>query len=562
MLGFVLFLCLGLYFLWTGHPAEDAYILFIYSEHLADGQGITFFEGGPPLEGATDFLWMVALALLHVLGIDTAVAALVLNSVGVGAMSSAMTWGALKKLQTVGLRRLLPLLSAVCVSLARMSQASLVGFGTTFYCGVLAIALVFLYRDDASIQKVPFLGLILALIRPDGVLLGGGLCLAALILASGRTSRIVVFRAIGLCCVVGGAYFGVRYWYFGNLLPLPLYVKSNGQGLLPGARQNIGWMLNMAPVGAGLAWCLWKSSNQDRRRILACCIPAILLITALAFAHQSQNIAQRLQAPASCVLIALLFFHADAFGRSSKRWFVALALFASFIQVGRWGQLLRGSLRQAQIQVYIDPFPLIVRNLFDSETKIVLTEAGRLPYWTPGVTLDLVGLNTVETALSGPSVQYIQAQDPDLLFFHTSLLLKSHGCGERKVCRMQGAHFQATWERDSELPPPAKMDPSSLAFRASQAGLDFLAEEYANYHILAVLYAWDHSHVYGVKKDGRINVEEFVRALELSFEYTHLSYFDLKREMKDPNSPLSGNRDLIRRELAAAPGDSRTTVAR
>lgn len=561
-MGFAVFFCLGLYFLWTGHPAEDAYILFIYSEHLADGQGITFFEGGPPLEGATDFLWMVALALLNLFGIDTAVAALILNSVGVGAMSSAMTWGALEKIQAEKLRRLLPLLCALCVSIARMSQASLVGFGTTFYCGVLAIALVLLYQDDARIQKVPFLGLILALIRPDGVLLAAGLCLAALILSSDLKGRVRVFKAIGLCCLVGSAYFGFRYWYFGNLLPLPLYVKSNGQGLLPGARQNIGWMLNMAPVGAGLAWCLRKSPASDRRRILACCIPALLLLVALAFAHQSQNVAQRLQAPASCVLIVLLFFHADVFRRESKRWVVALALFASLVQVARWGQLLHSSLRQAQMQFYIDPFPLIVRGLFDAETKIVLTEAGRLPYWTPGVTLDLVGLNTVHTALHGPSVQYIQGQEPDLLFFHTSLLLKSHGCGERKVCRMQGPRFQATWERDSVLPPPAKMDPSSLAYRASRSGLDFLAKEYEDYHILVVLYASDHSHVYGVKKDGKVNVEEFARALEISFDYTHLSYFGLKRAMKDPNSPLSGNRDLIRRDLAVEPGDSSKTLAR
>ena len=79
-----LFLAIGWSVLSTRQPAEDAYILFRYAEHLADGHGIVFNIGGPRTEGATDFLWLLLVSGLTAAGLDVAVAALVLNSLGAG----------------------------------------------------------------------------------------------------------------------------------------------------------------------------------------------------------------------------------------------------------------------------------------------------------------------------------------------------------------------------------------------------------------------------------------------------------------------------------------------
>src|SRR5688500_14402398 len=59
---------LGMLTLLRGHPEEDAYIMFRYAEHVAQGRGIVFNPAGPPAEGATDFLWMVMLSALTWLG--------------------------------------------------------------------------------------------------------------------------------------------------------------------------------------------------------------------------------------------------------------------------------------------------------------------------------------------------------------------------------------------------------------------------------------------------------------------------------------------------------------
>jgi hypothetical protein len=50
-------------------PFEDAAMLMRYAQHLAAGQGIVWNVGGPPVDGATDFLFMTAVAGLIRLGV-------------------------------------------------------------------------------------------------------------------------------------------------------------------------------------------------------------------------------------------------------------------------------------------------------------------------------------------------------------------------------------------------------------------------------------------------------------------------------------------------------------
>ena len=65
MVAFVLFVAVSQVFLAVDislPPAEDAAMLMRYAQHLADGHGIVWNVGGPPIDGATDFLFMSAIA--------------------------------------------------------------------------------------------------------------------------------------------------------------------------------------------------------------------------------------------------------------------------------------------------------------------------------------------------------------------------------------------------------------------------------------------------------------------------------------------------------------------
>ena len=80
ILGAVVFFIMGIWILSTGHPHEDAYILFKYVKNIVNGYGIVYNPGGEPTEGVTDFLWMILISGLTYTGIDVAVSALILNS--------------------------------------------------------------------------------------------------------------------------------------------------------------------------------------------------------------------------------------------------------------------------------------------------------------------------------------------------------------------------------------------------------------------------------------------------------------------------------------------------
>ena len=58
-----------LVFDFSAHPYEDAAILMRYSENLAAGHGIVWNPGEDPVDGATDFLFMLILAFLRKSGI-------------------------------------------------------------------------------------------------------------------------------------------------------------------------------------------------------------------------------------------------------------------------------------------------------------------------------------------------------------------------------------------------------------------------------------------------------------------------------------------------------------
>lgn len=60
-------------------PAEDAVILYEYAKNFAQSGLITYGGASHPIEGATDFLWMVVIAFFKVLGINEFGTALFIN---------------------------------------------------------------------------------------------------------------------------------------------------------------------------------------------------------------------------------------------------------------------------------------------------------------------------------------------------------------------------------------------------------------------------------------------------------------------------------------------------
>ncbi|MEM1029329.1 MAG: hypothetical protein AAGN82_03215 [Myxococcota bacterium] len=93
-MGFVLpaLVCAAKMWVLSPHTTDDAYISFRYARNLADGLGLVYNEG-QRIEGYTNFLWTVLLALVDVVGLDPVVMAKVIGAAAtVGTLWLVYRW--------------------------------------------------------------------------------------------------------------------------------------------------------------------------------------------------------------------------------------------------------------------------------------------------------------------------------------------------------------------------------------------------------------------------------------------------------------------------------------
>lgn len=522
----LLFFLVYLLVLFYGHLHEDAYILFVYSENVAEGNGIRYSLHSGVAEGATDFLWMIALAFLKKLGIDTAVGAGLLNSIGLF-VAMALMLKYMQQHQNNHKKNGSWIYIALLFAVSPIVVASLSGFGTGFYVGTLAcLYYLTLSANPHNFHLIPLVALLVGLIRPDGVIIGAVLTVIMLLAAKKeqKLTRFLIFSLISL--ILGGIYFYWRYTYFGLLLPLPLYVKSTEPAMLPGLITNIKFFVfNFPLVIMCIPYLIYKKSGLFFTSALT--ISATILLIALTFATQSQNVAFRFQAP---ILLLLFFFSGDFFVLNARKLpskFVFLiknacfsACFIAFLGLGIY--YVRTSLNDD----YINFFPQHLKTEIRDNTVIAMTEAGRMAYWNKHADLyDLVGLNTPFIATDPITPNSIEKINPDLIFAHTAGTLASAGCASGNYCvlsmhQLTEFIYNAGYDFDSWE------EARNPVLRAPLAIYSFLKES-ENFTIMLVRYGKQFRHFYAVNNDN-LNIEEFLESLEQSFEGKPVSYFDSK----------------------------------
>jgi hypothetical protein len=565
LVAFAIYWIRGIGYLYDHHPHEDAYILFRYVENFVNGQGIAFNPGGPPTEGATDFLWMIGLSVLVRLGVDVARAVVWLNAIGCALMAYVIARVWLFAARPGVLAYAAPLVFAACLAWLPGAQASYDGFSLQLYCGLIAwLFWLWLQETPRSLAMLPYLALVVALFRPDGVLVGGGFFLVAV---ATRLRDRPALRALAIhgavAALLGGLYFAWRWWYFGELLPLPLLVKSQGSGLV-GLPANLRWMKEgvgpwpLLLCAAVFAAVLIAARRLASLRCLLALVPAGLLFAALSFAQQVQNIEWRFQAPIH-VLVMLVMLRLsvgvvelvdlgprwrprDQSTPAASRRYGAVRALVTAAAVAGCLLALRPAIATGKRlfpRDYMDTFAVHVGPTLD-DSVVVLTESGRLPYWTSGTMLDMVGLNLAATARKPPTLDYIAGLDPDVILFHVAGTLdfprlRAHAPEQGSVSQIDPRNKQIVRIEPRSL--PAALRP---AFRAMRRDLPvayddttprvktasvilgmYLAAHADEFNVYALPYGGAHDHIIGVRV-GRKAVADFeailARALDLRYE--------------------------------------------
>lgn len=416
-------------------PFEDAAMIMRYAQHLAGGHGIVWNIGEAPVDGATDFLFMVASAALIQLGFTVGQAVR-----GIGFASHFLTvlliYWTNRRIHNGNI----PFSFLSGLYLAAGSGLSYVSayFGTPFFALAAAstwtLGLLLVREQNPRwwlSLAFALSGLVTGLIRPEGVILASLMLLAVIVMRGLKNSIsiIVIFGAVFL--ILGGAYFLWRWDYFGYPLPNPFYKKGQG-----------GWRWNTFEISmlntlrlslpVTFAFILGFRSKETMKTTLASLIPILGFAAAFGLVSNEMNFGARFQY--ATVPLALMSwiplvrgFKFEALNQVSVRersvYVVTLVGLSAGLVYYSWFQTCFMALHQQRCDAPYerDGRLEMARMLADFRGKgyvMAVTEAGLLPYYSGWDAVDTWGLNDQHIAHNGLTMEYLDEYKPHIIMFH------------------------------------------------------------------------------------------------------------------------------------------------
>jgi arabinofuranosyltransferase len=410
-----------------GRPEEDAAMLLRYAQHLAAGHGIVWNIGEPPVDGATDFLFLVAVALLNRLGLGLETAA---QAIGLASHALTVAGVYLGPRVLFGASPLLCIPGAVFVAAGPGLCHVAADYGTPFFALWALAAFLLAARlaraEGTELRRGALLfalaGLVLGLARPEGVFLAVFLLAAVLYVRGGAGGGTVVLAFLGVFLTLGLAYFAWRWHYFGHPLPNPFYKKGGGVLHLHSLRMAWRdlWQLGLPflvvlPVGLFV--------RGARRWAVFTLAPALLFVGLWILISNETNYVARFRYPILPAILVGWVPVALAIGGgpgARLRWpralAWALALGAAF-SLGVWQHVRYRAIVPRRMGL-LDA-ALVLRDYARYNYALATTEAGLLPLYSTWRTVDAWGLNDAFIAHhGGVTAAYLDRYRPEVIVFH------------------------------------------------------------------------------------------------------------------------------------------------
>ncbi len=429
LLGFVIlyaYLCVN----FSGPPFEDAAILMRYAQHFAAGHGIVWNLGEPPVDGATDFLFMILVGLLVKAGMSLEIA-----TRSIGFLSHIITvW-----VVYLTLRRLF---MADLVSSWVSSAYLAVGpglyyvsayFGTTFFALFASITWYLVLRTvqrgetRVSALILAITALATAMIRPEGVILTA-LMLATLVYTCGFSHVSCTLKSyLAVFALIGGAYFLWRWSYFGFPLPNPYYKKGGGLLYSWSFKLSVWYTLKMCLPVVG-AFILGFYSKKTFRFTLGCAIPIVGFTSCFVLISHEMNFWGRFQYVLLPVALVCWYpllegirgdFYFRKWADMSMQKKSVVTCFVVFVSMV---VLFYGVSLGKTTTYHKDGLYDMAKMLSDYKGRdftIATTEAGLLPLYSGWKALDAWGLNDQWIAHHGAiTEEYLDRFKPHVIVFH------------------------------------------------------------------------------------------------------------------------------------------------
>jgi len=206
----------------AGLQLDDSFISFRYARNLVEGHGLVF-NPGDRVEGYTNFLFVLAAALLLKLGIDPLAGTAILTFTS--ALAAAWLTDRLdREAAGPGIPRF-PLAILLLLASRPFAYWTVVSLETMPFAALLAGALLVLHRETArgSGHLSSLLFLLLTLTRPEGALCFAAAFAAALAIERARRGTWGHLKRYAVKAAAYALPFGIylswRLWYYGSLVP-------------------------------------------------------------------------------------------------------------------------------------------------------------------------------------------------------------------------------------------------------------------------------------------------------------------------------------------------------
>jgi hypothetical protein len=217
---------------------DDAMVSMRYARNLVDGHGLVWNPGEAPVEGYTNFLWVLWLAVLHATGLPDR-----LVSVAVMASGAAILAANVVVVASIA-RRLAPgdrLVAGVAVWLTALAYPLLfwtlrgmeVGLvALTISVGLLLVARLGERFRWADVAGLGVAGVAAVLTRSDALVAFAILAVAAVVVVPAPRRLVTAVVTAGPMILTLVAHTAFRLAYYGQTLPNTYHLKMDGASAL------------------------------------------------------------------------------------------------------------------------------------------------------------------------------------------------------------------------------------------------------------------------------------------------------------------------------------------
>ena len=254
---------------WLQCVAEDAFITYRFARNVAEGHGFVWNIGEAPVEGFTNFLWVIVCAALYRIDLDLP---RITQAIGVGAGLATLLVSWRFATSQLRLRDGVALFGVAMIAAAGpLATWASSGMETVWFAMCICIAVerascAVLTRTSGAAFVAAAALFAATLTRPEGLGVAVLVLSTAAISAGDSRTRRQFAEAFTAYAAAFALYFAWRYATFGYALPNTFYAKTGGglhqywRGTLYLAHFALHFVLPWLPWLVVLGW--WTATRR------------------------------------------------------------------------------------------------------------------------------------------------------------------------------------------------------------------------------------------------------------------------------------------------------------